>query len=205
MTDDYTNVLVQVLAFTSIPFVVYLIKKKSVKGFFNYIGLKRSNPKANLYGALLMFLFAGPILVIALNNSEFLTTLKTPPSLTGKFSELGFSFSSLVLLILMAVFKTALAEEILFRGFIAKRLIAITNFPIGNLIHALIFGVVHWLLFLQLTESVLFLTVIFVFPTIGAYLKVYINEKMADGSIIPGWIAHGLSNLFSYSVIGFVL
>jgi hypothetical protein len=40
---------------------------------------------------------------------------------------------------------------------------------------------------------------------IGAYVSVYLNEKMGDGSIIPGWISHGLANVISYSVVGFLI
>ena len=32
-----------------------------------------------------------------------------------------------------------------------------------------------------------------------------INEKIANGSIIPGWISHGLANIIAYSVIGFLI
>ncbi|MEO1098460.1 MAG: hypothetical protein AAFX57_11990 [Bacteroidota bacterium] len=73
------------------------------------------------------------------------------------------------------------------------------------MIQAIIFGAIHTLLFLNLTDNLLFLVSSFVMPAIGAYIKVYLNEKMAGGSIVPGWIAHASSNLIAYSIIAFVL
>ncbi len=107
--------------------------------------------------------------------------------------------------IIAATLKTSLSEEIFFRGFLAKRLISVTNFQIGNIVQAVVFGIIHTLLFMSITENIIFLIIIFVFPTVGAYLKTYINEKLGNGSIIPGWIAHGTANLISYSVILFVI
>ena len=116
----------------------------------------------------------------------------------GKFSTLGFGVSSILLLIIDAGIKTSLAEEIFFRGFITKRLIAVTSFQTGNILQAIIFGAVHTLLFTMITSNPLILFVIFLFPAIGAYFKGYLNEKVANGSIIPGWIAHGLGNIIAY-------
>lgn len=205
MATEIISVILQLAAFTLIPFIVYVIRKKSASGFFVYIGLKKANTKANLLALLVMMLLAFPVLSFALFSDDFMATLTDPKSMTGKFREMGFTLESLLLLIMAAVFKTALSEEILFRGFLAKRLIAVTNYQIGNIIQAVIFGAIHTLLFLGITDDVFFLVIIFIFPSIGAYIKVYINEKLADGSIIPGWIAHASANLVSYSVIGFLI
>ena len=116
---------------------------------------------------------------------------------------MGLSVETILTIIVVALFKTALAEEILFRGFIAKRLIRFTNFQIGNIIQAILFGIVHAALFGIISRNILFLTLIFLVPAIGAYLSVVLNEKVAGGSILPGWIAHGMGNLIAYTVVGF--
>jgi membrane protease YdiL (CAAX protease family) len=105
----------------------------------------------------------------------------------------------------MAIFKTSFSEEILFRGFIAKRLIGYLGYLKGNIIQAIIFGIIHAALFAFITSNIIFLIIIFVVPSIGAYVSVYLNEKMANGSIIPGWISHGLANILSYGIIGFLI
>ena len=110
-----------------------------------------------------------------------------------------FSPSSIVLVIIIAILKTSLAEEILFRGFIAKRLIAWLGFLRGNLAQAAIFGVIHTALFATITTYIPFLILIFILPSAGAYVSAYLNEKIANGSIIPGWISHGLAKKLNLS------
>jgi len=203
MINELFSALLQVIVFSSVPFVVYVFKKKTAKGFWNYIGLKRSNTRANLL-ALLLVLFAAPLFWLTLMDPAFQEIMTSPSSVSGKIRQMGMGPETIGVILIAAMIKTALAEEIFFRGFIAKRLIAITNFQIGNVIQSVIFGAIHTLLFLSLTNSVLFLSAIFFFPALGAYFKTYLNEKVADGSIIPGWITHATSNILSYSLVALI-
>lgn len=205
MIDEMVSILLQVLVFTLVPFLVYVIKIRSVKGFLNYIGLKKSVNRANYLAGSVSLLMTLPILFLMLMNPDFKAIMTDPNSLTGRFRQMGLGTISILTLVLVAVFKTALAEEILFRGFIAKRLISVTNYQTGNIIQAVIFGAIHSALFMTITHNIAFLIVIFLFPAIGAYFMVHLNEKSANGSIFPGWIAHSLANLISYSVIGYLI
>lgn len=202
--NEFISAVLQIIAFSLIPLIVYLIRKKKMKGFFEYIGLKKSNRKANLLALLISLLIGGPIILYSLVNPEFKAILTHPESVTGRIHELGFGPQAVLMVLIMALLKTSLSEEIFFRGFVAKRLIAWLGFQTGNIIQAVIFGLIHTLLFLTISKNPLFLFVIFLFPALGAYFKAYLNEKMADGSIIPGWIAHGFGNVLAYSVIGFL-
>jgi len=56
-----------------------------------------------------------------------------------------------------------------------------------------------------LDESTRHTGVIFVVPAAGAYVSVYLNEKIAGGSIVPGWISHASANVLSYSIVGFLM
>lgn len=205
MTDTLINAIKQVLLFALIPFLIYLIRERTVTGFAKYLGLKRSTQKANLYAVLLMLALASPTMIIVMIDESFKEVLHDPRSVTGTLKMMGLGMESIFTLLVIAILKTSLSEEIFFRGFVAKRLIAITNYKTGNLLQAFIFGIIHTLLFLTITDNILFLVIIFVIPTIGAYVKVHLNEKLADGSIIPGWIAHASANLLAYSLIAFVL
>lgn len=205
MINTAISSVLQVLVFSIIPIFVFLIKDKTLVGFNRYIGLVRSNTKANLWAIVLMIIMASPLLTLAAIDEEILQTLHDPKSVTGSIRSMGFGIDALVTIFFVAIIKTGLSEEIFFRGFLAKRLIAISNFVVGNTIHAIIFGAIHTLLFLSITDNVFFLVIIFVIPSIGAYCKVYLNEKVASGSIIPGWIAHGAGNLIAYGVIAFML
>jgi membrane protease YdiL (CAAX protease family) len=205
MINGIISAVLQIIIFTLIPFFVYLFQNKSTKGFAHYIGLKKSNKKANLWALLLCLLIGGPLILMGILNTEFFSILTDPESVSGSFYHMDLSAETGVMLFIAAVFKTSLSEEILFRGFIAKRFIAWTNYKRGNIMQAVIFGAIHMALFLTFSNNILFLTIIFLVPAVGAYFMVYLNEKVADGSIIPGWIAHALANIISYSVIGFLI
>ncbi|WP_317897021.1 CPBP family intramembrane glutamic endopeptidase [Aurantibacillus circumpalustris] len=205
MENELIGALLQVLLFTLIPFLVFIIKNKSAKGFLNYIGLKKSTAKANYLAALACLLFAAPLLILVLVSTDFKGLMLAPESVTGKFHLMGFSASSVIMLLAIALLKTALAEEILFRGFIAKRLIALMGYNKGNFIQAFIFGLIHAVMVAAITTYIPFLILIFILPAIGSYISVYLNEKIGNGSIIPGWISHGLANIIAYSVVGFLL
>ncbi|MBD79532.1 MAG: hypothetical protein CL840_11495 [Crocinitomicaceae bacterium] len=205
MINEFVSAIVQIIGFTLIPFLVFLIRKKSVKGFFAYMGLSKSTKKANYLAILACLLFAMPMLVLTITSVEYKEIMLEPTSITGKFRQMGLGIDSIFILLVIAVFKTSLAEEILFRGFIAKRLIAVLGYQKGNLLQACIFGIIHTALFSMITSNMVFLIVIFIVPSIGAYVSTYLNEKIGNGSIIPGWISHGLANILAYSFVGFVI
>lgn len=205
MINETIGAILQILVFTLIPFLVYLIRNKSIKGFLKYVGLNKSTKKANYLAIFACLLFVTPMLILTLTNPDFKEIMFEPTSTTGKFRQMGFGIESLSILLVIAVFKTSFAEELLFRGFIAKRLISVMGFQKGNILQASIFGIIHTALFTLITSNIIFLLVIFIVPSIGAYVSAYLNEKIGKGSIIPGWISHGLANILAYSIVGFVI
>jgi membrane protease YdiL (CAAX protease family) len=129
-----------------------------------------------------------------------------PNSVTGRLRAMGFTLPTVLTLLVIALFKTALSEEIFFRGFLGKQLINKLGFTTGNIVQAVIFGLVHLLLLWQLTNAPMFAVIfIFFFSTLAGWTIGYIKVKYANGSIVPGWIAHGVGNTISYSIIAFVL
>ncbi len=205
MINELVGAILQIAFFTLIPFIVYLIRNKSAKGFFDFIGLKKSTKRANTLAVFACLIFAAPILVLTAVSPEFKEIMFDPSSITGKFREMDLGANAVIILLIIALLKTALAEEIFFRGFVAKRLISWLGFQKGNILQAVIFGIIHTAIFTAITNNVLFLILIFIMPAIGAYVIGYLNEKLANGSIIPGWISHGLANILSYSMVGFLM
>lgn len=206
LINEIISTILQVLILTLIPFVVYLIRNKSAKGFLQYIGLVKTSAKAIRLSFFISLTFIASTLVLVLLNENVRNVMTNPPSITGKLHHMGISFVSIITLVITACIKTSFAEEVFFRGFVAKRLMKKFGYMTGNVIQSLIFALLHILLFAALTKSNIgFLVYIFALSGIGAFLIGYVKEKYGNGSIIPGWVAHGLGNTISYTIIAFVI
>lgn len=124
---DFSSVILssilQVFVFTMVPFIAYLISYRKVRGFGKYIGFHRPEKKAMLYATLfvLVTIPLGPLIRYYFPAIQEITSAKG--TVTGHLQTVGLSFSSIILIGVMAFVKTGLAEEIFFRGFLAKRLI----------------------------------------------------------------------------------
>jgi hypothetical protein len=94
MITEVISAILQILVFTFIPFIVYLIQKKSAKGFFDYIGLKKSNNQAKGLALIVSLIFIFGALGLIFINDEFMQMLLNPKSLTGKFRQMGVSTGS---------------------------------------------------------------------------------------------------------------
>ena len=203
--DALLSTLLQLLVFSLLPAVVYVLQRRTVKGFWQYVGLYRSPAHANGWALLASLLFASSTLAVAIASPALKALMLDPHSVTGQLRRSGVGPASVAVLLLTALGKTALAEEIFFRGFVAKRLMATWGFTAGNVAQAVLFGALHIGLFWSLTTNPLVLGVVFGGATTGAALAGYLNERLAGGSILPGWISHGLANVVSYTVVGFLL
>ncbi|MBA3283548.1 MAG: CPBP family intramembrane metalloprotease [Nitrosopumilus sp.] len=203
--SDLISAISQIIVFTLIPFIFYLFRKDKKISFSKYIGFTKPTRTSIVYsiGVALLILFIG---IIGIFLSEgFKEAVHAPSSVTGKFMTMGLNPITFVSILIMALLKTSLSEEIFFRGFIGKQLINKLGFKRGNLLQGIIFGLVHFFLLLFLIKSSIFtLIIIFIFTSFAGWMIGYIKEKYANGSIIPGWIAHGIGNTISYLVIAFV-
>ena len=72
---------------------------------------------------------------------EILFLIENIDTATSDFA--GMGLSALPSAILYAFVQTAFAEEILFRGFLLKRLVAKLGFKNGNAIQSILFGLLH--------------------------------------------------------------
>jgi len=118
--------------------------------------------------------------------------------------QLNNMYEKMLLVIIIAVFKTALAEEILFRGGLGKWLIYRLGYQYGNILQAMIFGTIHILLFWKSVAGTSFIIFSFLISGTGAYLAAHINERVSKGSILPGWLMHGTANVLSYVYLIFL-
>lgn len=181
--------ILQIILFALIPFIWWIVTARKKCKFAEWIGLKKAEGgrKTAIYTAIIAFAF---IMIGAFT----LFVLKDVEMATSDFNGLGVG--AIPAIIVYAIFNTAFPEEILFRGFLLKRFASKFGFLAGNIIQAILFGFMHGVMFFTYV-GVVKAVVITVFTMVIAWFMGYINEQKANGSIIPGWIIHALSNIFS--------
>ncbi|MFA7380327.1 MAG: CPBP family intramembrane glutamic endopeptidase [Bacteroidia bacterium] len=204
--NEIISTVLQILVFTLIPFIFFLLRKDKNLNFFRYIGLYKPTTKSLIYVVFVSLIFLIAAIGITFIDNSIKEVLFSPHTVTGKLRLMGLNATSVTILLIIALFKTSFAEEILFRGFIAKRLISKFGFNIGNVAQSAVFGVLHLLLFSLLIKTTFTaLTFILIFSSLAGWIIGFIKDKYANGSIIPGWVAHGLGNTLSYFIIAFIL
>ena len=191
--------IIQLILFSVLPLIWWLVTARKKKSFWSFIGLKKIQcaKKNNTYvwiaGVSAAFLLLSVFMLYSVRGVETAAT---------NFS--GLKLSALPAILVYAVLKTALSEEIVFRGFILKGLSAKFGFNAGNIVQSVLFGLMHGIMFFSLTSAVKTVIIILFTGGIGWFMG-YINEKKADGSILPGWCIHSIANIFSGICSAFML
>ncbi|MEB3072901.1 CPBP family intramembrane glutamic endopeptidase [Parvimonas sp. C2] len=186
-----TNSIIQIIIFSLIPFLWWLITSRKKINFFEWIGFKKvNNVKENklftwVFSVLVLFFILSVFVLYSLNNVRVAYSDFT-----------GLGIKALPSILIYAVFNTSFPEEILFRGFLLKRIGNKFGFTVGNLIQALLFGCIHGIMFFS-AVGILKSIVITLFTGMIGWIIGYINEKKANGSILTGWGIHAFANTFS--------
>jgi len=191
--------IIQVVVFSIIPIIWWLITSKKEKSFWYWIGLKKiRNAKENRTVVWMVSVSTAFLLLLLL----ILYTMRNVETATSDFSGLGVA--ALPAILIYAIFKTALSEEFVFRGFILKRVSVKFGFHAGNMVQCILFGLMHGVMFFSVT-SVINAVLITLFTSGIGWCMGYINEKKAEGSILPSWCIHAAANIFSGICSAFML
>ncbi len=183
----------QLILFSIVPYLYWRSIRGRKPGFFNWIGLKAIQTKSKrgfielvvaIASAVVFFVFLGVFIIPKLIPDQ--TVLAQ-----SQFTEI--SMVSIFGILVYAFIQTGLSEEILFRGFIGKFFIRRLGYFTGNCIQAFLFGLLHGIIFFGKVPVFSLILIILITGSIGYFLG-YMNEKKAQGSILPSWIAHGLAN-----------
>ena len=194
MIQYLVNAIVQVVIFSVIPFVWWLISTKGNINFLKWIGLRRPIIRCSIRKLLLIIVTVSVtyILLMIIVMTQLLGDIDTA---TTQFDRQGWN--ALLYILIYAIIQTSLSEEILFRGFIGKRLIKRLGFTAGNTVQAILFGLLHGLPFGLVSGNILVTVILTLIPGAIGWIEGWINEKYATGSIIPSWIMHATMNLIS--------
>ncbi len=187
--NKIVNSIVQIILFGIIPFIWWFITARKKQKFTEWIGLKKiEGGKKTITSMTVLsvaFLIVGALTLYAVRGVEMATSDFT-----------GLGVSAIPAIVVYATLNTAFPEELIFRGFILKRLENKFGFNVANFIQSVLFGLLHGVMFFNLVGIVKTVLII-LFTSVVAWFMGYINEKCSNGSIIPSWIIHTISNLFS--------
>ena len=184
-----TNSLLEIILFSLLPFLFWYLSARKQERFPDWIGLKKiKGAKKTALAIIIVTTFYLLMSLILLNN------LKNIENATSEFQ--GLRFAALPAIFIYAVFNTSFPEEILFRGFILKRLANKLGFTKANFIQGLLFGLLHGVMFFPLVGNLKSILIILLTSLIALSMG-YINEKSSYGSIIPSWIIHAFYNFIA--------
>ena len=199
LVNKIISSVMQIILFSLIPLIWWLITARKKESFFKWIGLKKIEKENKKSSVVNMLPIAISYLIVSFITIYLIKDIET---VTSEFA--GMGVSALLPAIIYAIFNTALPEEILFRGFLLKRIASKFGYMIANIIQSTIFGLLHGFMFFYVLGIVKTIVIIF-FTGIIAFAMGYINEKKANGSILPSWFIHALSNIFASIVAMFSL
>lgn len=190
--------VLQIVLFTLVPFIWWLATARKKESFFSWIGFKKIDKASSKNVGVISSVVA--VCFMLLSFFILFEVKGIEAMATSDFTDMGAS--AIPAIIVYAVLNTSLPEEILFRGFLLKRISNRFGFGVANFIQSVVFGMMHGLMFVKYT-GVVTGTAITVFTTAIAWAMGYINEKKANGSILPSWGMHAAANIFSGMVSAF--
>jgi membrane protease YdiL (CAAX protease family) len=191
LIQTIVNSILQIFIFTLLPFIWWFLSARKKVRFFQWIGLKSIG---NLKESRIILWVAATMISFLLMSVWILWLTKDIQTATSVYKGLGIG--ALPAIVVYAVFNTSFPEEILFRGFLLKRVANKFGFVTGNIVQALLFGLLHGAMFFSLIGGVQSLLIVG-FTTLIAWFMGFINEKKGDGSILPSWGIHAMANIFS--------
>lgn len=135
------NAVIQVVLFALVPFFWWLITARKKESFWSWIGLKkiktenRKNFVLLLLGSIVFCYALGELAIWLRGDLE-----------AADSAYKGMGAGAIPSILMYAFGQTALSEELLFRGFLMKRLQAKLGFTPAVVIQAVIFGAIHLLM-----------------------------------------------------------
>ena len=198
LLSSVISAFVQLGLFLVIPFAWWALSARRATGFASWIGLHRptwDDRRAHRVVAILAWVAIGAASTALLQ------------SLSGDVPAARFAgrgLGGLVPVLLFAIVQTSLAEELFFRGFLGKRVIARWGFAPGNAAQAIAFGILHVAMFASFADPIRLLA-IGILTGASGWIVGWLNEEGAGGSILPGWALHASANLLVGTAAAFNL
>lgn len=183
--EELAGAVFQLLLFSLIPFIWWLIFARKKESYFKWIGIKKMVHEKKIGNTLL-------ITVLAVEGYTVLTTLcikMVSDGITTAGSQFaGKGMIAIPAALIYGYIRTGLSEEIVFRGFLLKRIMSKFGFEAGNLLQAILFGLMHGLPFGLATHNITVTVLLTILPGAFGWFQGWLNEKRCGGSIVSSWL-----------------
>ena len=207
--SSIVTMMVNLILFSIIPFIWWLIRHRKEVNFFTWIGFIKPQLKSKWWVlaifAVLYYFFYNFDFTLLL-GAETMEALAESDSVSSNIYT-GLGVAAIIPAFISNFIANGVAEEILFRGFFCKRLCGKFGTVKGIILQAVCFALMHNLLYLAagIPVGVAYHVLMFVFTGTGAFLLGFLNEKIYNGSIIPSILLHGLGNFIGSMAVAFGL
>lgn len=205
--SSITTTIVNLIVFSLLPIIWWFFRHRKEEGFFRWIGFFKPQLKSKWW---VLLIFA--ILYYFFYNFDF-TQFVSPETLEYIENSASVSanvFAGIGVAAILPAFienfiANGVAEEILYRGFLCKRLISKIGLVKGIILQAVLFGLMHNILYILagLDVGLWYHILTFIFTGMGALLLGWLNERIFNGSIIPGILLHGAGNFIASLLVAF--
>ncbi len=189
--NELLGAILQVILFSVIPLIWWFVTARKKESFFKWIGFRKIDHKGN--GIVTIVISVAVFILYGFATSFFTKVFSGAITSAGsQFAGKGVSFIPAALV--YGFVRTGLSEEILFRGFLLKRISGRFGFVAGNIIQSVLFGLMHGIPFGMVSGNMLVAVVFTLLPGMMGFYMGWINEKKCGGSIISSWLMHGITN-----------
>lgn len=207
IVSSIVTAIVNLFVFLLIPVIWWFFRHRKETGFFKWIGLYKPQLKSPLWILILfavVYYFFYNFDFMKLVDAKTIETLESSSSVSGNVFA-GIGIAAILPAFIQNFIANGVAEEVLYRGFLCKRLCNKLGTVKGIIIQAVLFGLMHNLIYLAagLQVSLWYHALMFTFTGIAALLLGWLNEKIFNGSIIPSILIHGAGNFITSMLIAF--
>lgn len=201
LTDSISTIIGNMILFLIIPFVWWIIKWRKKISFFKWVGIIKPKLVGNwkwiivfIIAYCFFYLFDTTIFM----NDKDLEVLQVDENVSSNIYA-GLGLVAVIPALLKTFIANGFCEEVLFRGFISKRLINKFGKISGIIIQGILFGFMHNVIYMLVGVeiSLQYHIVLFIFTGMGGLLLGILDEKIYNGTIIPSIVLHGLGNFIS--------
>lgn len=192
MMNSLISAILQVMLFSMIPFIWWLCTARKKQPFLTWIGLQK--PIIVHKGRYAMYIVLS--IFTMLIPSFALVFFYIDRSLLAANQFTGLGAAAVIPALFYAIIQTGLSEELLFRGFLLKRLMKIFDFQVANLLQSIIFGCVHGAMLWSVLPLHVILLVVLT-TALAGYVMGWVNERIAGGSIVTSWSIHSIVNFIA--------